>query len=375
MSQHDDQHADSIAILHERFAAGRIGRRDLMAGLAALGAAAALSGPARAQSGGSVVLANWGGPAIDAFREAWGKDYEARTGTRVVVDGGGPSAGKIRAMVESRAVSWDLCDANAGEATYLGENGFLEPIDWTLIDAANVLPQFKSPWGVCNYVFSYVLAFNKEKLGGRTPTGWADFWNVKDFPGKRALRKNVVGMCECAMLADGVPPGEVYQRLAAPGGLERAMEKFRAIKDHVIFWDSGSQSAQLLRDGEVAMGNIWNTRAGLLHKDSGGAIDFLWNGGLLTPSIWAIPKGNPAGRDAAHRFADYSLRPESQVVLLRLLGNGPSNPNTAALIPDDLKRFDPTQPAHIASQVSFDVDWYKRFQDKARDLYIEVQSS
>lgn len=374
MSEMDDGFkTDLVSILREQRDKGTLGRRDFLVALALLGVAAPF-GAAKAQGAKQVVLSNWGGPAVEAFVAAWGK-YEETTGTKVVVDGGGPSAGKIRAMVESRAVTWDLCDANAGEATYLGENGFLEEADWSVVDAANVLPEFKSRWGVCNYVFSYVLAYNTDKLGGRKPASWRDFWNLKEFPGKRGLRKNVVGMCEAAMLADGVAVDKVYEALAAPGGLERAMRKFREIKDHVIFWDSGAQSAQLLRDGEVVMANIWNTRASLLHKESNGKITHIWDGGVLTPSLWAVPKGNPAGRAAAWRFASYSLNPQSQVTLLRLTSNGPSNPKTAAIIPDDLKPFDPTQPQNLAKQVKFSVDWYKDFQDKARDLYIELQSS
>src|SRR3954462_13993633 len=102
-------------------------------------------------------------------------------------------------------------------------------------------------------------------------------------------------MCECAMLADGVPREDVYKVLSAPGGIERAMKKFREIKDSVIFWDSGAQSAQLLRDREVVMGNIWTSRASILHKDSGGKLTWIWDGGLLVPSVWVVPKGNPAG--------------------------------------------------------------------------------
>lgn len=361
--------ADLAEILEERARSGAIGRRDLLTALALLGLAPASSALAQEKS---LVMANWGGTSADAFMASWGTPFTQKSGIKVVSDGTGPSIGRIKAMVEGKAVTWDVCDSNAGESEYLGQNNLVEPIDYSVVDATKVFPEAKFRWGVSSYFFSYVLAFDSERA---QPKSWADFWDVKRFPGKRALRKNVTGMCECAMLADGVPREEVYKVLSAPGGIERAMKKFREIKDNVIFWDSGAQSAQLLRDREVVMANIWTSRASILHKDTGGKLTWIWDGGLLVPSVWVVPKGNPAGAKAAFEFANYCLTPENQVTLLRMTGNGPSNPAAAPLVPAELRFFDPTQPDHRAVQVPLNIEWYSKYQDKARDQYLEVQAS
>ena len=47
----------------------------------------------------------------------------------------------------------------------------------------------------------------------RTP-GWADFWDVAKYPGKRGLHSGVRGNLEFALFADGVAPGDVYKVLA-----------------------------------------------------------------------------------------------------------------------------------------------------------------
>jgi putative spermidine/putrescine transport system substrate-binding protein len=318
-------------------------------------------------------MANWGGTSADAFMAAWGAPYGQNGGVKVVSDGSGPSIGRIKAMVEAKAVTWDVCDSNAGESQYLGENGLVEEVDYTVVDAKNIFPDAKFRWGVSSYFFSYVLAYDSERV--KKPASWADFWNLKEFPGKRALRKNVTGMCECAMLADGVPREDVYKALSASGGIERAMKKFREIKDSVIFWDSGAQSAQFLRDHEVVMANIWTTRSSVLHTETKGKLTWIWDDGLLVPSVWTVPRGNPAGAKAAFQFANYCLTPQNQIVLLKMTGNGPSNPAAAALVPEDLRFFDPTQPAHRAVQVSLNPEWYTKFQDRARDQYLEMQAS
>jgi putative spermidine/putrescine transport system substrate-binding protein len=370
MNEHDDMRADLTEILNEKAARGGIDRRDFLIALSLLGIAPTTSALAQ---GRSIVMANWGGTSADAFMAAWGTPYGEGHGLKVVSDGSGPSIGRIKAMVEAKAVTWDVCDSNAGESEYLGENGLVEQVDYTVIDPKKVFPDAKFRWGVSSYFFSYVLAYDSERV--KKPTGWEDFWNLKEFPGKRALRKNVTGMCECAMLADGVPREEIYKVLSAPGGIERAMKKFRDIKDSVIFWDSGAQSAQLLRDHEVIMANIWTSRASVLHNETNGKLTWIWNGGLLVPSVWTVPRGNPAGSKAAFEFANYCLTPEQQIILLKLTGSGPSNPAASSLVPENLRFFDPTQPENRAVQASLNTEWYAKFQDRARDQYLEMQSS
>ncbi|WP_215201953.1 extracellular solute-binding protein, partial [Escherichia coli] len=50
------------------------------------------------------------------------------------------------------------------------------------------VPGAIQPCGVGFFVWSTVLAYNADKLKS-APTSWADFWDIKKFPGKRGLRK------------------------------------------------------------------------------------------------------------------------------------------------------------------------------------------
>ena len=96
---------------------------------------------AAAQGAKEVVLVNWGGIANEGFGNFYGKPFEARTpGVKTVMDSSGPSAGKIRAMVESKKVNWDLCDSSAGSSILLGNAGLLEPIDYTIVKKEDLPP-------------------------------------------------------------------------------------------------------------------------------------------------------------------------------------------------------------------------------------------
>jgi putative spermidine/putrescine transport system substrate-binding protein len=233
-----------------------------------------------------------------------------------------------------------------------------------------VAAPYRYKWAVCNYIFSYVLAFNSAKLDGRRPNSWQDFWNVKDFPGKRTLRGSCIGQLECALLADGVPADKIY-----PIDLKRALEKIKAIREHTIFWKTGSQSEDLLRQGDVVMGNMWHNRTNLLRVESKGAIDWTWDGGVIAPAVWVVPKGNPAGKQKAMDFIALSLEPASQVELFKLIGMGPSNPAAAALIPEALKPYDPAQPANLAKQILINEEWYTNNLIEAEKQYLDIISS
>jgi len=84
------------------FRQGKVGRRTLLAGLAALGAL-----PSRVDAQGrQIVMVNWGGIANQAFGQFYGDPFSAaNAGVRVVQDSTGPSAGRIRSMVESGRVT------------------------------------------------------------------------------------------------------------------------------------------------------------------------------------------------------------------------------------------------------------------------------
>ena len=154
--------SDSLTLLQDMRANAPLDRRELLsrAGvIAGAGAWAALFGTdAFAQASRELVFANWGGPAVQAFGEAFGGPLKDK-GVRLSIDGSGPTAGKIRNMVESHHVVWDICDSGLGTAIELGKLGLLEPIDYGVVDKSKVLPGYALQFGVAGYTFSSVIAY------------------------------------------------------------------------------------------------------------------------------------------------------------------------------------------------------------------------
>jgi len=308
-----------------------------------------------------IVVVNWGGDALKTYGEAWVDPFNKVSKVPAVLEGAGPSSGRIKAMVESGAVVWDVCDRNVAASIDLGRQDLLEKVDWSIVDKDKVRERDRSDWGVGNYLYSFVLTWDTEALPEQ-PKNWADFWNVKDFPGMRTLRNDIEGMLEAALMADGVSPEDVY-----PIDVERAFEKIKEIKEHTIFWTNGAQSQELFRDRAVTMGNLWSTRSLMLRAESEGKIQFDYNQGILFAGAWIVPKGNPAGK-LAWEFVAFTQDPETQVELFKLSGNGPVNPDAAKLIPEAMQADDPGSPENLAKQIAIDAMWYA---DHYRDVLNE----
>lgn len=363
---------DLVEIAAYRYREGRLTRRGFVSAMAALGVLPALGSKAIAQAK-ELVVANFGGRPTEVVQEVMGDTYTAITGVPVVVDGSGPSAGKIRAMVESGAVVWDVCDSGLGASTILEQYGVTQPVDYDIVDRDKVLEGMAFKNGIGNYAFSYVLATNSKLLEGNVPKNWADVWNTKEFPGMRTFRKSARGMIESAVMAQGVPPEDVYKVLNTQDGIAAAIDMFRKLRRNIIVWGTGSESQNLFLQDEVAIGNIWHTRAYLL-KDQleEGTFDVTFDQGLLTAGVWVVPKNNPAGTEEAMKFIAHTQDPELQIKQFELIGQGPINPAAAELVPPELAAWNPTSPENLATQILYNDEWYAKNQVAVEEKYLDA---
>ena len=365
---------DCFALLDEQSRRGAIDRRRMLEVLAALGVIATVPVGIRAASAQpkQIVFVNWGGIANEAFGRFYGKPFEDKTpGVKVVMDSSGPSAGKIRTMVESKHVTWDICDSSASSSILLGGQGLLEPIDYAIVDKANLPPKgFAYPHGAAPYSFSSLLVYDSSKFGSNPPKSWADFLDVQKFPGKRMLRRDALASMDALLMGDGVPMDKLY-----PLDTKRALNALRKIKKDAVYWNSGSESEQLMRTGEASIGFIWNTRAKVLHDETKGRITWTWNQGVLQAGIFVIPKGNPAGPLVQRLLASMCANADAQIGLLEFLGNGPTNPKAAASVPPALRRYNPTDPENLRQQLILDGEWWGKNYAQANQDYLDAISS
>ncbi|MEM8761725.1 MAG: ABC transporter substrate-binding protein, partial [Pseudomonadota bacterium] len=271
----------------------------------------------------TVTIASWGGSYQEAQSKALFEPAAADTGIEVKQETYGGMS-DVRLQVQTGAVTLDIVASGSGSAARAAAEGLLEKLDYSVIDVSEFIPGLYTDYCVGGDVFSTVFAWNTETFPDGGPQSWAEFWDVEKFPGTRAYRGKVAGALEPALLADGVPPDEVYEVLSSEEGIERALDKIRELKPNIaVFWTSGAQHAQLMKDGEVDMTTGWNGRFDNALKD-GAKVAYSFNGALLDYDCFAIPKGAP-NKDTAMEFLGVISQAKYQANLPLHITYGPTN--------------------------------------------------
>ena len=112
MTRHQTHAEDTMELLREQLAKGAIDRRRFLQFSAMITGTVAVGGNAAFAQGKEIVLSNAGGDAVAAMGKAWGEPFTKASGVKVTIDGTFPSSAKIKAMVDAKNVTWDVCDRN-----------------------------------------------------------------------------------------------------------------------------------------------------------------------------------------------------------------------------------------------------------------------
>lgn len=321
--------------------------------LTALAAAACLALPALAQQ--QITVVNFGGANANAQKKAYYEPIE-KAGIKVVpVEYNGEQA-KIKAMVETRKVTWDVVEVESPDAVRGCDEGLFEKLDYGRIaPKADFLPAAVTECAVGVFVWSTVMAYNGDKLK-TAPTSWADFFDVQKIPGKRGMRKGARYNLEFALLADGVAPADVYKVLATKAGADRAFKKLTELKPHIQWWEAGAQAPQFLVAGDVALTTVFNGRIDAANRE-GRNLKIYWPGGIYDLDYWVIPKGAP-NKDAAYKFIAFASQPENQAVYAQNIAYGPSNTKALARLDAKVLNDLPTSPANAKEALQFSVGFW-----------------
>ncbi len=341
--------------------------------------AASLFSVGQIQAADPITVVSWGGSYGKAQDAALFTDASKNTGIEIIRESGA-SMSKTCLQVESNSVSWDLVVTGSGGSASAAAKGCLEKIDYSVVDVSDFIPGTYTDYCVGTDVFATVMAWNTDKFGqpgsSGAPKTWADFWNVKKFPGSRAYRANSVdGALEPALMADGVPADKVYEVLSTKAGKQRAIDKIRELKPNIaVFWGSGAQQAQLMKDGEVDMITGWNGRFDNAKKD-GAKVGYTFNQALYDFDCMAMPKGAPNKATAMKFLAEIS-KAEYQANLPFHITYGPTNKKAYEITTasKELVESLPSHPKNVPMMLPINLEWYGKHRTEALEMYMEMMS-
>ncbi|MDZ5456071.1 ABC transporter substrate-binding protein [Azohydromonas lata] len=304
----------------------------------------------------SLTVVNFGGANGAAQRKAFTEPFEKSAGVKVVpVEYNGEQA-KVKAMVEAKKVTWDLVEVESPDANRGCDEGLFEKMDWSQVGSkADFQPAAVTECAVGIFVWSTVLAYDGDKLKD-APKSWADFWDVKKFPGKRGMRKGARYNLEFALLADGVAPADVYKVLGTPAGADRAFKKLTELRSNIQWWEAGAQPPQFLVAGDVVMSTAYNGRIDAAQRE-GKPLKITWNGGIYDLDYWVIPKGTP-NKALAMKYIAFASTPETQAEYAKNISYGPTNNKALSKLDAKVLAQLPTSPANAKNSLQFNIHFW-----------------
>jgi putative spermidine/putrescine transport system substrate-binding protein len=330
-----------------------INRRSLMQGglsLAALG-----SFPGIAFADGRLVVTDPGGSTQQAMVKAFYKPFERATGVTVTFAARPNQAmGQLKSMVLANNVEWDVTYLSDYLVNLALADDLLDEIDTSKMDPkllAEMLPGTVSPYLVGGAIYGTVFSYSTKLWPDPTlaPKNWADFWDMKRFPGRRAMIGGGYGPIEQALLADGVPRDKLY-----PLDLDRAFAKLDEIRPHVTVWTTASaQQNQLLVNNEVDLLHGFANRI-VSAMDDGARVTIQWRDGSTTHEGWVIPKG-AKNRELVLKFIEFVLDAKRQAE--GVTASAPTNSLATNFLAPERARMLPTYPENFAQAFATDAKW------------------
>ena len=331
-----------------------INRRSVLKTGAALGATsllpAALAGPAHSQAARPFTFVSWGGALQETEKKAFIEPFFAKKGLKFT-EASPTTYAKIKAQVEAKAVEWDLVTVGGQWMYQAKDQNLAEPMDYAIIKNDDLAKAWKAEFGVYSSTGATVVAYNTKTFPkGKEPKSWADFWNVKDFPGPRSLYSRMHYNYEAALRAAGVPRDQIYP--VTEDKVRTMFQKLEELKPHVsVWWTTGAQAPQLLSTGEVVLAMAWNGR--ILDAQKGSApLDMTLNDAIAWGNAFIIPKGSPH-KQLAMEAINYAIQEEAQDRLIPIGTYGPVLEKSAAKATPEQALKMVTHPANVKNAVIF----------------------
>ncbi|MBF2761000.1 MAG: extracellular solute-binding protein [Ectothiorhodospiraceae bacterium AqS1] len=327
-----------------------------------------------------MTIVSWGGAYSKSQLRAYHEPWTEKTGIRVINDDSSAEAvAKLRAMNEADNVTWDVVDVVASDAIRLCDEGLAMEIDpdKDLAAAPDGTPASKdfgdllvSPCFIPQIVYSTTFGYRTDKVGDNPPTDICAIFDIDTYPGKRSLEKRPINNMEWALICDGVSKDDLYDLLATDEGQDRALKKLDTIKDHVIWWNTGSDTPQLLADGEVVMGSTYNGRLFSVIEEQKQPVAMLWDAQVFDLDGWIIPTGlSEERKKRALEYIYFATDTQRLADQAKYISYGPARVSSAPLVGKhselgiDMAPHMPTDPDNAKNTILYNYEFWADYRD------------
>ncbi|MFB9949231.1 extracellular solute-binding protein [Rhizobium puerariae] len=266
---------------------------------------------------------------------------------------------EFKISVETGSYRYDAAAAITKELiTRLKSDNLVDKLDLDSPDiSARPAASYNENW-LTHSLYCFAMVYRTTTFP-QGVSSFKDMWNVKGFPGTRALRKRAVDTIEMATRGIGVPRDKVYEFLSTPDGWDKVFAGLDEIRPHITnWWDSDATLEQMIGQGELDISPVTSHRAQrLINEGAEIAIDF--NEAYYSTMGYAIPRGTPKLAQA-REFIKFAAAPEREAALVKSSPMGPIHPKAFDYLAPDFAKLLPTYPENFAKMNEQDpVFWQK----------------
>ncbi|SHL31682.1 putative spermidine/putrescine transport system substrate-binding protein [Pseudonocardia thermophila] len=310
-----------------------------------------------------------GGEATENEKKAFQEPFTAKTGATFDNVTSLNYISQLHTMVEQGQTVWDVVHTGS----YLAKQHcgtLFETVDLSRFPVDKVPEGTVTDCSVPATKYATDFAYDASVYTGDVPTSIKDFFDVARFPGKRVVYGgSPKGILEAALVADGVPPDQLY-----PLDVERALAKLGTIKSEIIFAPSFTALQQNLVNKQATMTLTLSGRLAII-RDSGADLTPVWDFTSWDYDAFVVPKGAPNAAAAKEAIA-FALEPEQLRTFAELSGLTPVRDDidlSTVEFTESGKLFNPFLEGDHGTVVLQDPDWWAKNQAAAAEKWTAWQ--
>ena len=346
--------------------------------------------------GGSLVFATWGGAYESAQNLAYMGPFQEQFGVEIVTDT--MQYAKVRAQVETGNLQWHVMDFGGQAAWQHSVDGWLEELDFSIIDTRDFLEAGRSPhFGGGGITWSNVVAYSLEAVdelwGGNHPTTMADVFDWDNFPGERSLAspewswKTSLRFALLSRYPEDLETSEGRAKypILSDEQIDEAYEILDEIGPRIKFWwSAGVDCPQGLISREIDFCTAWNGRIYDAQVKEGEPITICWScGHMINTDSWAAPRGlaeaAPETFELAQLFMAWTSFPEINAELSKHISYGPMNLAAVPILDgpefDEVRDHLPTSSSNVGYALIEDENHDGQIGDVMGERWVSWQQS
>ena len=286
-----------------------------------------------------VIIGNYGGDTEEARQKVFWAPFEEKTGVKVIsADAGSLAVPMLQGEVPTK---WDAVHGSIQESYAAQLHGKkplpkLPKVAWEDL----VTPKKFQPYMWQSFFLGYVPGMIEGTFSGTQPVTWADFFDTKKFPGKRAWPAEYFtgGTMEAALFASGVEPDEIY-----PIDYEKATAKIAEIFDDLVIYTEYAQAQTFLTSKTASMSfapnGLWKEL-----EDKGISMQVLWDAPAVIDTNGMNIMPEAPNLDAVEALAAFCNQPKLQAEFAEITDYGPPSKEAFEYLEPEVEENLPNSP-------------------------------